>query len=186
MLTASGDNSPAFSGGMFKLPITEPFYIGLGVSAHNNSTIETAIFSNVMIENLEQKPDSVKKIQSTLETIAIASFDRRVVYHTVSHIEAPNWSPDGSTLIYNSRGLLYKIPVTGGSPELTGTAKPVELLDKSSIPNTQKCALGDGNFDGFQGKVFKCSGCGAHYHENCLAIQLQDGTCKICGKIFLY
>lgn len=75
---------------------------------------------------------------------------------------------------------------SNGTPELTGTAKPIELHDKSSIPLTQKCALGDGNFDGFQGQVFKCSGCGAHYHENCLAIQLQDGTCKICGKIFLY
>jgi len=127
MFTAGEDSPLAFSGGMFKLPVKEPFYIGLGVSAHNNETIETAIFSNVMIENLDQKPDSLKEIQSTLETISIASFDRQVVYQTDSHIEAPNWTPDGKTLIYNSRGLLYKIPVAGGTPELipTGFAKRI-------------------------------------------------------------
>ncbi len=127
MSTASGDNPLAFSGGSFKLSIKEPFYIGLGVSAHNNTTIETAIFSNVMIENLEQEADAEKKVESTLETIAITSFDRRVVYHTDSHIEAPNWTPDGTTLIYNSDGLLYKIPAAGGTPELipTGFAKRI-------------------------------------------------------------
>ncbi len=109
------------SGGTFKLSFKEPFYIGMGVCSHNNDTIETAIFSNVLIENLVQKPDSLKKIESTLETITIASFDRRVVYHTKNHIEAPNWSPDGKTLIYNSNGLLYKIPVEGGEPELIPT-----------------------------------------------------------------
>ena len=139
MLAASGDNPLSFSGGMFKLPIKEPFYIGLGVSAHNNDTIETAIFSNVMIENLEEIPDSVKEIQSTLETIAISSFDRRVVYHTDSHIEAPNWTPDGKTLIYNSRGLLYKIPVSGGTPELipTGFAKRINNDHGISFDGTQ-------------------------------------------------
>jgi Tol biopolymer transport system component len=109
------------SGGSFKLPFSEPFYIGLGVSAHNNSTIETAIFSNVRVEALAEKPDSLKRLESTLETIAIASFDRRVVFHTGSHIEAPNWSPDGGSLIYNSEGKLYSIPVTGGIPEMIPT-----------------------------------------------------------------
>ena len=127
MSAANGDEALKYTGGSFKLAITEPYYIGLGVSAHNNSTIETAIFSNVMIEDLIEKSDSEKKVQSTLETIAIASFDRRVVYHSGSHIEAPNWTSDGKTLIYNSRGLLYKIPVAGGTPELipTGFAKRI-------------------------------------------------------------
>lgn len=121
MSIAYGDGELQSSGGTFKLPFTEPFYVGLGVCAHNNDTIETAIFSNVVIEMLEEKPDSLKEIESTLETIPVASFDRRVVYHTSVRIEAPNWSPDGLTLIYNSDGLLYKIPATGGEPELIPT-----------------------------------------------------------------
>ncbi len=97
-----GDGELKSSGGTFKLPFTEPFCIGLGVCAHNNDTIETAIFSNVVIETIEAKPDSLKKIESTLETIPVSSFDRRVVYHTQGRIEAPNWSPDGKYIYFNS------------------------------------------------------------------------------------
>lgn len=121
MSIAYGDGDLQSSGGTFKLPFTEPFYVGLGVCAHNNDTIETAVFSNVVIETIPQKPDSLKQIESTLETIPISSFDRRVVYHTKGRIEAPNWNPDGKTLIYNSDGLLYKIPAEGGEPELIPT-----------------------------------------------------------------
>ncbi len=110
MYVAKNGEPLVSSGGTFKLPFSEPFYIGLGVCAHNNDTIETAIFSNVLIESLIQKPDSMKKIESTLETIDIASFDRRVVMHTKDHIEAPNWSPDGNYLIYNSSGQLLQDP----------------------------------------------------------------------------
>ena len=121
MSVAGNDEELASAGGTFRLPFSEPFYIGLGVCSHNNDNIETAIFSNVVIEPLVQQPDSLKEIESTLETIAIASFDRKVVYHTSSHIEAPNWSPDGKSLIYNSGGLLYKIPAAGGQPEIIPT-----------------------------------------------------------------
>ncbi|MCK4989589.1 MAG: PD40 domain-containing protein, partial [Bacteroidales bacterium] len=102
-----------------------------------------------MIENLEEIPDSVKEIQSTLETIAISSFDRRVVYHTDSHIEAPNWTPDGKTLIYNSGGLLYKIPVEGGTPELipTGFAKRINNDHGISFDGTQM-VISDGTETG--------------------------------------
>ena len=61
------------SGGTFKLRFTEPFYVGLGVCAHYNDTKESAIFSNVRIESHDTSPDSLKKIESTLETISIAS-----------------------------------------------------------------------------------------------------------------
>lgn len=62
-----------------------------------------------------------KAVQSTLQTISLSSFERDTIYHTQEHIEAPNWSPDGKTLIFNSKGLLYTIPVQGGTPELIPT-----------------------------------------------------------------
>jgi hypothetical protein len=83
----------------------------------------------------------------------------------------------------------YALPQSqsqGTTPEMFGTAQIEEVSDKSSIPATQKCALGDGTFAGYEGKVMKCGKCGTLYHENCLSIQLQDGTCKICGSIFLF
>ncbi len=117
MSVGSGGEDLVSSGGSFKLVLKSPFYIGLGVCSHNPEVTETARFSNVIIESLPQKPDSLKEVESTLEIIPISSFDRRVVYHTKSHIEAPNWSPDGKTLIFNSKGSLFKIPVGGGTPE---------------------------------------------------------------------
>jgi len=139
MSLAFGDEEFSYSGGTFRLPFSEPFYIGLGVCAHNNDTIETAIFSNVLIESIAQKPDSLKKIESTLETVSIATFDRLVVYHTDSHIEAPNWSPDGKSLIYNSSGLLYKTTVESGIPELipTGFARKINNDHGISPDGTQ-------------------------------------------------
>jgi len=146
----AGNGEPLVpSGGSFKLDFEEPFYIGLGVSAHNNDTIETAIFSNVKIEQVPSRPDSLKSIESTLETIAIASFDRRVVYHTRSHIEAPNWTPDGMWLIYNSGGLLYRIPPAGGNPEHipTGFASRINN-DHGVSPDGEWLVISDGTETG--------------------------------------
>lgn len=39
---------------------------------------------------------------------------RKVIYEKPGRFEAPNWMPDGSQLLFNMDGLLYKIPVTGG------------------------------------------------------------------------
>src|SRR4029453_12532090 len=35
------------AGGSFRIDLKEPFYIGLGVCAHNNEALERATFSNV-------------------------------------------------------------------------------------------------------------------------------------------
>ena len=132
-------NNQKSSGGAVRLSFKDPFYIGLGVCSHNEDVIETAVFSNILIENLKPKPDFLRKTESTLETISLESFNRSVIYHTQSHIEAPNWSPDGKTLIYNSDGLLYKIPVTGGNPEQipTGFAKKINNDHGISPDGTQ-------------------------------------------------
>jgi hypothetical protein len=109
------------AGGSFRIQLGEPFLIGLGVCAHDNAAFEKAVFSNV--QTTSDKPASAGEpvLESTLETIAIASTDRRVVYHTRDHIEAPNWSRDGKTLLFNGGGLVYALPVTGGQPERIDT-----------------------------------------------------------------
>ena len=49
-------------------------------------------------------------------TIGMDGQDRRVVLKTREHIEAPNWSPDGKWLVFNSNGTLWRIPADGGAP----------------------------------------------------------------------
>jgi sugar lactone lactonase YvrE len=104
-------DAPQSAGGSFRIKLTEPFYVGLGVCAHDNNVIEKAVFSNVEIK---QRPQPI--LESTLETIAIASKDRRVVYTKRAHFEAPNWSRDGEYFLFNQGGRIYKLPVTGGEP----------------------------------------------------------------------
>jgi len=110
------------SGACDRITFQEPFYIGLGVCSHNNSVSEQADFSNV---DLREGPVPASPPMSTLETIAIASTDRRVVYCTSNHIEAPNWSHDGSNFFFNSRGHIYRLSAAGGEPQLvdTGSAR---------------------------------------------------------------
>jgi hypothetical protein len=106
------------AGGTLRLQLQEPYYIGVGVCAHNDANLETAVFSNVELKP-EQKFTSGKLV-STLETVVIASKDRRAIYTSTNLLEAPNWSRD-NFLYYNSRGRIYKIPATGGTPEMIHT-----------------------------------------------------------------
>ena len=121
MMIADENNDLQLSGGSLRMSFEEPFYIGLGVSSHNNDVIETIKFSNVSINKLIENTNQPMKVESTLEILDITTSNRSVVHHTKNHIEAPNWTPDGRTLIYNSQGLLYKIPVKGGAPEMIPT-----------------------------------------------------------------
>jgi Tol biopolymer transport system component len=97
------------------LILHDPFYVGLGVCAHDNNALETAAFSKVELTSGPGSPGEPRLI-STLETVTIASKDRRAVYTTTNHIEAPNWTPDGASFLFNSKGRIYRIPANGGEP----------------------------------------------------------------------
>jgi Tol biopolymer transport system component len=60
-------------------------------------------------------------LYSALETQTISSTDRRVVHVAPTRVEAPNWLHDGSALIYNSGGRIWRVPVGGGLPEAIDT-----------------------------------------------------------------
>jgi TolB protein len=52
-------------------------------------------------------------IRSTLVTVDIASGRIDTVLGADRHFEAPNWSPDGSFFVVNSRGRLYRVSARG-------------------------------------------------------------------------
>jgi Tol biopolymer transport system component len=83
-------------------------------------------------------------LYSTLETVSIASTDRRVVYATPGRLEAPNWTPDGQTLIFNREGRLERLPASGGQPQIidTGFAKHCNN-DHGISPDGQWLAISD-------------------------------------------
>jgi TolB protein len=108
------------SGGALRVPLQDPYYIGIGLTAHDANVVEGATFSNVIVQTGSAATTEKPRLFSTLETVSIASTDRRTVKVFPTRIEAPNWTKD-NTLIYNSGGLLYRIPADGGEPVVIDT-----------------------------------------------------------------
>ena len=132
------------AGGSFRIRFTEPFLVGLGVCAHDNAASETAVFSNVEITTGARPSTGEPMLESTLETIAIASRDRRVVRTAAEHFEAPNWSRDGKELVYNRGGLLYAIPVAGGTPRRIDTGFATRCNNDHGLsPDGTELAISD-------------------------------------------
>jgi TolB protein len=107
--------------GTVTVPLGDSVYVGLAVTSHEADAQETARFENVGFEALGVVDDEERVVESTLEIINIETGERRIVRRAREHFEAPNWSLDGSTLLYNSEGRLYTIPVEGGTPTLLDT-----------------------------------------------------------------
>lgn len=95
-------------------------YAGLFVCSHDNTVTESAVFSNVRITR-PAWPGLVPYrdfLGSNLEILDIETGLRRVVFQAPNSIQAPNWTPDGRYLIYNSEGLLYRFDLESGRPEV--------------------------------------------------------------------
>lgn len=120
-LSISRDGKPFEPIGSLSVVLKDPLYAGLVVCSHDNSTSETAVLSNVEFAGIGQIKAEDRIIESTLEIIDVETSERRIVYRASDHFEAPNWSPDGSYLLFNSKGRLYKISLGGGEPKMLDT-----------------------------------------------------------------
>lgn len=117
------------AGGATKVHLTGEYYVGLAVTAHNADRMETARFSRVVLGKPTPATGRTTLI-STLETISLASKDRRVEFVVVQpqRIEAPNWFPDDTrTLYFNSKGRFFKLHES--------QLKPVDLGPLQNINN---------------------------------------------------
>lgn len=98
--------------------------VGLFISAHHETVVEEAVAWNVRID--KPVPDVYNAYRdgflgSRLEIINVFDGKRKVIHEDTGSFEAPNWMPDGKHLLFNQGGLLYKIPVEGGKPEVFDT-----------------------------------------------------------------
>lgn len=98
------------------IKLGEKIYAGLSVSAQLGDRLETGIFSNVRIILPAAKDFRPYKdyIGSNLEIMDMATKNRRIVFRSPDSIQAPNWTQDGKTLIYNSKGLLFNFDIASG------------------------------------------------------------------------
>ena len=64
---------------------------------------------------------TVSPVYCRLETVDVRTGERTVVKAFTRKIEAPNWSMDGKSLVYNADGRLWRVPVEGGAAECLDT-----------------------------------------------------------------
>jgi DNA-binding beta-propeller fold protein YncE len=110
--------TPRIAGGSLRIPIEKSFYVGLGVCAHDKDAVQTVVFSNVGLVTTSPAAGTKPTLYSTLETVPIATAtDRKVLLSTPGRIEAPNWTHDGGSVLFNSNGRIKRVPVAGGAPQ---------------------------------------------------------------------
>ena len=91
-------------------------FVGIYVCSHNPDVVEKAVYKNVRIIKppFEGYIPYEDYIGSHLEVMNIETGDRKVLMSSRHSIQAPNWTPDGKTLIYNSNGFLYNYDFDSG------------------------------------------------------------------------
>ena len=102
------------------LDLGDEVYLGLFVGSHNQDVTETGVFSNVRI-TVPYKGESNQQTQMTLgsglELLEVASGRRDIIYSVPYSIQAPNWTPDGKSLIFNNaKGLLFNFDLASRKP----------------------------------------------------------------------
>ena len=107
--------------GSARLEFKEPFYVGIGLCSHEKDTVEKAVFTNVELKAIASTSDAKPTLYSLFEVITVNSTDRTAIYVAPERFEAPNWMPDGKTLLFNRNGRIEKIPATGGATQVLDT-----------------------------------------------------------------
>jgi TolB protein len=96
---------------------------GIFICSHDNNVSESARFNNVRI--IRPAGDELVPYRdylgSNLEIMDVETGHRMVVLQALNSIQAPNWTPDGKYLIYNSEGLLYRFEIDSGKGEVINT-----------------------------------------------------------------
>jgi Tol biopolymer transport system component len=88
------------------LALGDDVLVGLFLCSHNPDVVERAVFRDVRI--IRPAKDTFVPyrdyIGSHLEILDLASGNRQIVLSSAQPFEAPNWTPDGAALMYNSSG----------------------------------------------------------------------------------
>jgi TolB protein len=113
--------------GALTVSLPDPVYAGLAVCSQGANVAATGRFSRVALDALGVVGPDARVLESRLEVASIPDGQRRVIHETRDHIEAPNWSRDGRSLLFNSKGRLYSLPVKGGNPRVVDTGAASRL-----------------------------------------------------------
>lgn len=129
IFSAARFGAPFVTREIVDLKLGATVYAGLFLCSHNADVKETAVFRNVRVIR-PARADFVPYrdyIGSVLELLDVSTGVRQIIYQSKEPFEAPNWTPDGSALIYNTsgrgerRGRLYRFDLAKRQPTLIDT-----------------------------------------------------------------
>lgn len=127
--------------------LQDEVYAGLFICSHDKEIIEKVRFNNVRIIK-PAKEDFVayqQYIGSHIEVMDVADGQRQIIYtDQTNSLQAPNWTSDNKSLIYNSKGLMYRLDF--------GTKTPV-VISTGAVSNNN-----NDHVISFDGKMLGLSG----------------------------
>ena len=120
-------------GASAKVHFNGTFYAGLGMCARKQGTAEVATFAHVELQPLNAAAaPAAMELYSTLHTMSVdPNVPLDIVIQTgKGHMEAPNWSRDGKSLIFNRAGKLWSVPAAEGEGKF-GEMRQIDIGNAS-------------------------------------------------------
>lgn len=107
------------------MDLGDEVYVGLFVGSHNADVAETGVFTDVRISvpAHEGLVPYKEYLGSNIELLEVQSGRREIVFTSPKSLQAPNWTPDGKRLIYNSEGLMYNFDLLSRKPSILNTGE---------------------------------------------------------------
>jgi Tol biopolymer transport system component len=105
------------------LDLGDEVYVGIFICSHNPKVTEKAVFNNARIvvpagKDLVPYRDY---LGSSIEILDLENQNSKVIYQIPGSLQAPNWTLDGKSLIYNREGKLYNFDLASGTPKEINT-----------------------------------------------------------------
>jgi TolB protein len=155
MWLAYEDGVFRLAAGSARLEFKEPFYVGIGLCSHDKDVVEKAVFTNVDLKAAAPAPTTATTLYSMLEVITVNSTDRTAIYVAPERFEAPNWMPDGKTLLFNRNGRVEKIPATGGTSQVVDTGFATRCNNDHGIsPDGTQLVISDQSLEEHRSLVY--------------------------------
>jgi len=143
LFLGDGGRELHYSGASTRVPLQGSYYVGIGICSHDKDVVEKAVFANVDLAS-DLAPVAKTTLYSTLEKVSVASTDRQVVYVAPERFEAPNWTQDGTSFLFNRNGRIYRLPVAGGEPAMIDTGFANRCNNDHGIsPDQSSLAISD-------------------------------------------
>ena len=160
------------------LALGDDVYVGLFVCSHNPEVVETAVFDDVRI--VRPSPEGFVPyrdyIGSRLEILDVATGARQLVFSSDDQpFEAPNWTRDGKSLVYNLSG---KTAASGGLVRFDLAARKGTPIDTgANVHNNNDHVLS------FDGKRLAISDATEGGQSSVYTVPLAGGTPKRVTKL---